>query len=354
MDRNTDPRLIEIAPATMADDAELRALLRDNAMPSWVSISLEREPSFFAGIDRFGTDHAAIARHDGATVGMYWCAEHRIHRNGEPATVGYLAGLRVHPAYRHRLRVLREGYDSIGKLAATPPPFWYTTIAAGNLPARRLLEANLHGMPRYTPIGELVTLALPRDRGRRLGRWRAAQAAELDDLCATHNTHARRYQLAPTLGREQALATGARFFVAPDGGDFGGTMALWNQQAYKQAVARAYRRPLALALPLYNAWARLSRRVPLPRLGRPLDQSYMAFFANASTEAGEVVPLVRDALAHCATEVMTLGLGATHPALPALCRAFKPLTYRSIVYAVSFAEAPEFDARPVQPEVAIL
>ena len=32
------------ALATPADDAVLRALLRDNAMPAWVTMTLQREP----------------------------------------------------------------------------------------------------------------------------------------------------------------------------------------------------------------------------------------------------------------------------------------------------------------------
>ena len=48
--------------ATPADEADLRALLLDNAMPGWVSMALTREPNYFAGSRLFGTEQTIIAR----------------------------------------------------------------------------------------------------------------------------------------------------------------------------------------------------------------------------------------------------------------------------------------------------
>lgn len=347
--------MIDLRLANEHDDADMRAMLRTNSMPSWVSMSVEREPSLFASLNRFGCERAVIAQEGQATVGMYLCAEHPVHIDGQPVTFGYLGGLRVNPAFRHRLRVLREGYASIRQLSGTPDrDIWYTSVATENEPARRLLEARLRGLPRYVAQGELLTLALPRARGKRLGLWRRPKADEIELMCSVHNTAASRYQLSPALTPERAEATGADFFVREAGASISGCMALWNQQAYKQVVARAYRRPLATALPLYNVWARLTRRIALPHLHRQLDQCFLAFFAPGTEDASEVVPLVRDALAISTSEVLTLGLHAEHPALPALIRTFRPAIYRTTVYAVCFDQPPAWDGRSVQPEVAVL
>jgi hypothetical protein len=347
--------LIDLRIAGKSDDADLRAMLRANSMPSWVTMSIEREPSFLASLNRFGRECAVIARDGPTPVGMYLCAEHPVHINGQPTNFGYLGGLRVNPTYRHRLRVLRDGYASIRKLAGTTSQdTWYTSIATENVAARRLLEARLRELPLYVAQGELLTLALPRARGRRLGLWRRPKVAEVISMCQFHNTAAARYQLAPALTPERADATGADFFVREVAGEIDACMALWNQQAYKQVVARAYRQPLATALPLYNLWAGLTKRITLPALNQQLDQSFLAFFAPRTEDASEFVPLVQDALAISRSEVLTLGLHASHPALPALIRTFQPAIYRTIVYAVCFDLPPQWDGRPVQPEVAAL
>lgn len=346
--------MIDLRLASEADDADLRAMLRDNAMPSWVSLSLQREPSYFAGVGRFGRERVVIAR-DGATpVGMYACAEHPLHIDGRPATLGYLGGLRVNPAYRHRRRVLRAGYASIRELSGSgDPDTWYSSIAADNLPARRLLEAGLRDLPRYVAQGEMLTLALSRQRGQRLGLWRRPSAGEIAALCRAHNAAAARYQLSPVLDPERVAASGADFFVSGGDGAPAACMALWNQQAYKQVVARAYRQPLAALRPLYNVWARLGGRIALPAVGRPLDQSFLAFLAT-DEDARTLLPLIRDALALCRSEVLTFGLHAAHPALPELLRALRPAVYRTVIYAVCFGPPPQWQRRPVQPEVAVL
>ena len=101
--------------------------------------------------------------------------------------------------------------------------------------------------------------------------------------------------------------------------------------------------------------ARLMRRVELPQMGRAFNHSFMAFFACArDVGLPQVLALVEDALARCATPVLTLGLQAQHPYLPALLRHFKPLHYRTRIYAVHFEEPPALDGRMAQPEVATL
>jgi hypothetical protein len=346
--------MIDFSPVTAADDEDLRALLRENPMSGWVSLSVEREPSFSASLDRFGRDQAVIARDGGTTVGMYLCSAQPVHVNGVTEAACYLGSLRVSPDYRHRLRVLREGYASILKLAqvSSGQPC-YTSIAVENRAARRLLEAGLPDLPRYRPIGDLVTLALPKARGVARGLWRAVQPRELEAVCKFHDRRAARFQFSPRLSAEAAAGTGAQFFVHEADGGTVASMALWNQQDHKQVVARGYRPPLGPLLPLYNLQARLRRTVPLPRIGAPLDQTFLAFFATPALP-DLVAALVSDALARCPTPVLTLGLYAEHPCLPRLLEEFRPLTYRTRIYAVDFGEEFVLDGRPVWPEPAVL
>ena len=341
--------------ASPADDETIRALLGENAMPSWAAMSMEREPSYFAGSNRFGRDWAVVARDGEIPIGMYACSEQNVHLNGVPVELGYLGALRVSPGYRHRFRILREGYASIREHGRSiGPALWYTAISQGNAPARRMLEANLPGMPRYRYVNDLVTLALPRARGRRLSLWRKMGQDEAGELCAFYNRYASRYQFSPALTPEIVRKTGAPFFVALREGDLIACMALWNQQEYKQIVARGYRRPLSALVPIYNAYAQITRRVPLPRVGHALDQTSLAFLAVASPHEDGVVELLRDALALCPSTVMTLGLHAGHAWHGSLSRAFGPLTYATRLYTVSFEGMIELDGRPAQPEVAVL
>lgn len=345
-------RMFELA--LPSDDLNLRTLLRTNQMPSWAVMSMEREPSYFNGMNHYGRDWAVISRDAADVIGMYACSTHAVHCNGTASEVGYLGSLRVNPCYRNQLRILKEGYASIPRLSPVQVPFWYTAIAAGNMPAKRILEANLPEMPCYRYINDLVTLALPKSRGCRLGLWREMRFDDVSAACVLYNCEAKRYHFAPALTPELIEKTGAPFYVAEHNGVLLATMALWNQQSYKQVVARGYRQPLTAMLPTWNLFARMTRRVQLPKVGGSLNQAYIAFLAVSDTMKGDIGDLIRDALALCSTEVLTLGLHERHPWLTELNRKFKPFDYRAHIYTVSFGENPSMDTRPAQPEVAIL
>lgn len=345
--------------ATRDDDALLRSLLRDNGMPSWVEMGVEREPSYFAGHGFHPRDWAVLAHDRERVVGMYAAAIARVLVDGQERSVGYLGGLRVQPAERHRIRHLRQGFASVPRLAPETPqlPWWFTVVAEGNGTARRLLEAGLPGLPRYRRLGGLCTLALARARGARDAQWRAATIADLPLLLEFHRAQAARYQLAPVLTPALVERVGLANFHLHEGAEGLDAMAaLWDQSGFKQVVAHGYRGALRAARPLYNAFAALTRRVALPPVGRPLPQTFLAFAAFAPSlliDEDEAVRTVRGLLHLCPTPVAAIGLHERHPMLPVLKR-LAPLSYETGVYAVEFDAPAALEPRPVQPEVALL
>jgi hypothetical protein len=342
--------------ATEADDALLRSILRDNGMPTWVEMAIQREPSFFAAADLFGRDWAVIAEEAGDVIGMYTAAMVPVHLDGRPERLGYLGGLRVRPDYRRRIRHLREGYASILALAAETgtQPCWFTVVAEGNENARRLLEAGVRGLPPYQPQGDYVTFALPAARGRRRGLWRTAVQDDIAGIIAFHNERAARFQYSPVLDGDLVNRIGiARFLIYEVDGGTQGVAALWDQRAFKQIVARRYRRPLGALMSIYNAYARLLRRIPLPPEGGALDQTFVAFLALSDSAMADAGALLEDLLSHCGTPAASLGLHASHPLIAAVKR-FKPISYPARVYAVSFDGTASPNGRPTQPEAALL
>lgn len=342
--------------ATEADDGVLRQFLRNSGMAGWVEMSIEREPSFFAGRDFGGEEWAVIAEEQKDIVGMYSAAVRCIYVNGRPERLGYLGGLRVASNYRHRIRYLRQGYASIRELAPASGtlPWWFTVVAADNVAARKLLEAGVRGLPTYHPLGEFVTFALPTSRSRRRGLWRPANEADIDTLLGFHNAHASRFNLAPTLDRMLVSRIGLDlFYILERDRVLQGVAALWDQRAFKQIVATRYRRPVGRLVPIYNLYARLSQRIPLPYEGRALNHTFVAFLALADDVQAESRSLLRDLLSHCRTPIASLGLNALHP-LNETVSEFKPIRYPARVYAVTFeGEGPVCD-RPIQPEAAFL
>jgi len=342
--------------ATEADDALIRSILRDNGVPTWVEMAVEHEPSFFAGKNLIGQEWAVLAEESGEVVGMYTAAILPVHVNGLPEQLGYLGGLRVYPAHRRRIRHLREGYASISPLAPVRGtlPWWFTVVAAENAAAQRLLESGVPGLPAYYLEGEYVTFGLPTARGKAIGLWRRARENDLHRILEFHNAQAARLQFSPVLRESVVRRIGLdRFFVHDSARTLRGVAALWDQRAFKQIVARRYRRPIGALLPAYNAYAKLFRRIPLPSEGRMLEQTFIAFLALADEALAQGRALLQDLLSNCATPVASLGLHTAHPLLPAL-RKFKPMRYPARIYTMSFEGRPDLNSLPAQPEVALL
>ena len=154
---------LEYGFATEADDAGLRALLRETPMGGAIRLTLEREPSFFASVRREGSRHYTICVRDaGKIVAM-------ASRTVWPTGVGYLHQLRIAPSYRHLTRqFLRIGFRMLREThAADEAPYDVTTIVSDNHIARRVLEAGLPGMPTYRSIEKILTILVP--AGRRSG-----------------------------------------------------------------------------------------------------------------------------------------------------------------------------------------
>jgi hypothetical protein len=347
--------MIDYDTATNADDALLRQLLRENAMSSWVTMTLEREPSYFASMNLFGEDYTAIARQGSDTVGMYSYSTQPVFFNGAPASVGYLGALRVARSFRHQLRAIRGGFSSIGRFRpqdSQAPAF--TAIATGNKAARRLLEANLRGLPTYRYLNELTILALPTSRQVVNKAWRRAQPVELDRVCSFYAEQSQAFNFAPRLTPVSLAKLGLQMWVVEEAGRLVACAALWNQQAHKQVVAQSYRFPLKTLLPLYNCYSKVFHWPPLPTVGHGLDQAYLAFFARSVLCTTTTSNLIAQVLSLGDTAIMSLGLHGGHSDLPTLLHRFKPFIYSTRIYSVMFSSEESPDTRPAQPEAALL
>lgn len=351
------------------DDSVIRALLRSNDMESWVRMSIEREPSYFDGESLLGDSTTVIACKldmSQQVVGMYSMAIQQTHVNGAATETAYLGALRVNPEFRHRLRILKNGFDSARALSGIDALPVFTSLASENVVARRLLEANLRGMPCYTHVGDLDSMGFATRQGRARGLLQQAEAADIPALVEFFNAAAANYQFTPVLSRRwlESLPGPAGlqlddFWLLKDGSTIRGCVAVWDQRAFKQIVAHGYRFPLNVLLGGYNAIAALTGRVRLPRPGDQLQQAFLSFFALDAQADDAVADIVREALlisSRKGARVGTLGMSTENPLVSRLQADLRASIYRTRIETVHWPDcpAPSLDGRPPQPEVALL
>jgi hypothetical protein len=338
-------------------------------MPSQITLTLEREPDYFADASLPGTEKQTIVANEGGRlVCMGNCSIRERFVNGQPRRVGYLGGLRLDLRATGRFDILRRGYEFFRELQADrPADFYFTSIAADNAPARTFLERGLPGMPAYEFIGEFVTVLLPIESRASDHTEPEAEALDFGELLECLDKHGRDYQFAPRwsgveLSALQSLNLKADDFqVMRNSGRINACAALWDQRAFKQTVIRGYTPWLALARPAVNFAARIIGTPRLPAVGSTLAHAFVSHLAIAQGGMEALLELVTKLGALAAErgiEFLTLGFAANDPRLGMLCRKFRCREYRSRIYVVRWpglgGPARELDGRCLGPEVALL
>lgn len=357
------------------DDAALRRLLREGAMAGSIRLSLEREPSYFASLDREAERHDTVVLEDprvegseGGIVAMGARLVHRVTVAGEPARLGYLNHLRVAPGRRVARGALREGWSRLLEGRRDRElPFDLTSIASGNLAARRLLERGLPGLPRYYPVGEYEVLAIPTGgRGRRVGGWKKAEGVSMQEVEREVDGRAAgggggdptadgvSVGPGPPLeDREAALALRWRGgdpsspsgtlvrLVARAGGRIVAGVSIVDPAPWRQYVIRGYQGALAWGRPLVNLGMRFQGAPILPPPGGRLRSGFITGLTCRPGHEHAVAPLIREAARRARTKGMATLLhggmvGDRWARLLASC--YRPRRYRTLLYLVAGRE----------------
>ena len=358
------------------DDAEIRRLLRENPMRGQISVSMEREPNYFADANIPGeVKQTIVARNNEQLAAVGACTIRHRFVNGKPAWVGYLGGLRLDAGYEGRFDILRRGYDFFRELqTSNPADFYFTSIAADNERARNFLERGIRGMPTYEFIGEFVTLLIPTRRSARVKTCvdshtdvRPGFSGQSDRFFQFLNEANAAFQFSPcwtaqelstlkTLGLSES-----DFCFHSKEGKIAGCAALWDQRIFKQTVARGYTRTVAFARPVLNAASPITGQPRLPAIGAVLSNAFASHLATRKGDEHLMARLIADlaVTAHKrGIELLTLGFAANDLRLESVCRQFRCRKYHSRIYVVRWPDiggsVRELDGRLINPEAALL
>ena len=315
---------IRFQVATQADDPEIRRLLRNNPMRGAISISLEREPNYFTEIPD-ETRTTIVARAGSRLICVGSCAFRSRFVNGSRRRVGYLGALRLDAPYAGRFDILRRGYKFFHELQKDEPAdFYFTAIASDNVPARRFLERQLPGMPRYEFIGEFVTFLI---------RTRSAKTRIHPPPANFNNELSSAFQFAPC--------------------DELPAHPIWDQRHFKQTVIRGYSPWLSALRPILNGFG-----ARLPAVGETLSNAFMTGVPTSELALPDWLASCLDEAHQRRIQFLTVGFAANDPRLEIVRRHFRAREYRSRLYIVRWPDcggaASHLEQRILVPEVSLL
>lgn len=345
-----------IEPATRDDDDALRALMRSTFMDGPMRLSLRREPNFFIAGEIGNLATTVIVGRDTSTGAVVSTAGRAIRRafiDGTEQFLGYLSGLRsLEEATRTTL--LARGYRYIKKLHADGlVPYYVTTILDGNEEARRILTSGRAGLPAYVPYGKLHTYMLPlygRRRGCRPGGvTRGAAPETLTCALECLNRFNTSLQFAPAyrigdFGANSGVLKGlsaSDVYLCFRGREIAGTMAVWNQNGFKQSVVAGYSPLLAVIRPALTLAAKFGLAPQLPRNGQSLPCLYAALIGTRESDAAvfqELLDAVLTDWTNAGYAYLLLGLCDRHP-FCSIVEERSAMTIESGIYVVYWRDS---------------
>jgi hypothetical protein len=310
----------------MAGPGDMDAVRRLQALPMQGPIRLSLTTPLR------GEDRVIIAYQGARLMGMGARRRAQHGWGGRPQWVGVLTSLRSECEVLPR-RTVSEMYRQLrANPAGDEPPWELTAILEGNRPARRLLEAGLPGMPRYTPMHRLSTFTFRSLFSSATPSWEAP---------------------ASELSMEAKAPVPERFR------DIGGTAHGCRVERIpgRASVVSGYAPALARLRPVLDPVLRMLGRPGLPSPGTRLRE---AFVAEARWAPGDrrglsgLLREIRSAAAGLGAEVVHWGLPSDHPDAPWLKEKSRAWETRSLVYAVHDADVPPPALPDFRPEVSRL
>lgn len=244
-------------------------------------------------------DRIAVAERDGSVQAMGVRTRRQHEWDGIRQSVGVLSGMRSAIPTLPR-RAMARMYALLREARAADEPDWeLTSILERNAPARRLLEAGLPGMPRYTPAARVSTLTF--------------------------------LSGAPSASGE---FVGTRVRVdGPDGS------AVVEREPGRMTRVEGYAGALARWRPLVDRVLRWSGRPGLPPTGTVLSEVFATEvrWQGRAALAG-LVDGIRQAGRTHGAKLVHWGVPSSHPDLPWLKARLRAWETRSVVYAVHDAD----------------
>ena len=178
-------------------------------------------------------------------------------------------------------------------------------ILQDNRAALATIAAQRAGLPPYHAQGTvhtpLILLGWQKPTLAAPCTIRRATAADWAAIVAFLNRENARYQFAPVY-HENDLTNGRlremqpeNILLAEANGSIIGTLALWQQSAFRQLHIDAYHGAWRFIRPVYNALARLTPLAPLPRAGEALKYAYLSLMAVQNDNLAVFRALLRQA-----------------------------------------------------------
>lgn len=267
------------------DNPQILEMLRDNELKGAVSLIFGRDPNYFYGARVATEDPTTIVLFDPDSsepdqmLGLMSGGFRTLYINGEPRRIRYAADLRLDERVRGQGGAAITTLYSLARIKIQQHAWGQAVILSDNKKYMNSFLRKRDDMPDAHATGDIETSLIygrtRKPRGSGGLTLRAATEADIPTIQAFHDQDAPKRQFyqkydfskVPTddpYFRDLAIDD---YWLAFDGPELVGMLGVWDQKGFKQTTVAGYSGTMKFVRPMYNAWCKLSRGMPLPPAG---------------------------------------------------------------------------------------
>lgn len=355
-------------------DAQIRQLFKACKMPSdFIELDYQSEPSFIGALNFHGSVHDLVLikpENFSGLAGLGVRSVRQAYLGGQPAALGYLHHLRLHPAIRGGPYLLR-GYRQIRNFyKKNEAPLTLTSILADNHTAKTLLEAKRSSMPAYKKVCDYLTALIPlsgpgkrwpfRKRQKKLNPSLSTamlQKKDINKLLKLFGQAAEVFDGIPLVTENSFADSHSSVFPGLQIEDFVGVFynneliaacGIWNQQQYRQIMVSKLCNSLRIARSIWQAGQKFWGKCPVPAPGNQVNQLLLdPWIFKPGYEKFAATTLLKEAIKvakKAGADFAAWGIAQNHSA--AFClHSFMHIPYRSSIYQVYWPENGPYNFR---------
>jgi len=348
--------------ATQNDDQFLKSIIKNNYMESDITVSFQREPSYFESITVEGYEHFTIkadvvSDNKKECVGMGSVSYKKLFVNGEITNIGYLSGLRLNKEWRGSSLVAR-GYKMFKNIHEKEKKvkIYLTTIIEKNYIALKNLTGGKAGLPKYNDYGLYTTYAVnlfkkKKQKSIDIKIYRA-NINDIDEIVDCLNRNGRKKQFFPYYSKNDIinntqLLKGLKLndiYVAKKDDKIIGVCAKWDQSAFKQNIIINYKGVMKFIKPFYNFFAKINKFSPLPNPCESLNSFFIGLIAIDNDDIDVFRSLLTEIYNNEIKNNYNYFLVGLHERdiLNRALKSFFSIKYKSRIFIVTYEDGVEY------------
>lgn len=191
--------MINLRTALLSDNKQLVELSKLTPMQGTISICIQREPDFFALLNKKGEPHIIVAEEDNVIVGCVSIVKEEMILLNQPTTFHYLCDLKVHPDYRSKKIGTQLSKAMHQYLIDVGSDYLFSTVADGNQKVMPLFNGKA-GIENVHTVGKFYILQLVPQKNVKLNPgYKIVEYREEEKIVQMYQAFSSRYSLHPVI-----------------------------------------------------------------------------------------------------------------------------------------------------------